>query len=150
MKLGPCINTADFVADITDVGDATGTWNGVSGTFTVQLASNEPCGGSSTGFQSSVLNLTINGSGTINVTFSGTGSAFSYSYVIASAFLNGPRILDYESPGGGDNSCSGGAMVEVFNDSPLYACQCSSLRLEMLYFDGPVGDWTGTFTVSVS
>jgi len=151
MKLGPCINTADFIADITDVGGATGTWNGASGTFTVQIAATADCGGSGDNYQLSAVSLTINGSGTIDLTFSGTGSNVDGTYVTAFAYLGTPlEVFEYESnPDGGINYCSGSTMIEVKNDFPITVC-CGTLQLVVYLLDGPAGDWTCTFNVSAS
>jgi len=152
MKLGPCIDTSWFTADIVDIGGAVGTWNANAGTFTVQLEDGVACGGAGADFQSSILSLIINGSGTVSVSIAGTGSEEQADQSLATATLDGVLKAKYEGPGGGIISCSGNPLVFVQNDSPFAACACSLLVLD--YTVGSpvqsIGNWTCTFTVTVS
>lgn len=153
MKLGPCINLEECTADIFDSGGAVGTWNAIAGTFTVQIQANSFgvfCGGTNNFRQISALFLTLNGSGTINVTVSGTGSNRNVQN-FADVFIDNDIVADYQSPGGGLTDCGGGPLYQVQNDLPKQACACSVLSLAWdTGNDTWNGDWTCTFTVTVS
>ncbi len=151
-KLGPCPDTSLFIADIIDFGGATGVWNGAAGTFTVQLAPGAACGGSGPASLPiySILNLILNGSGTVNVTVSGTGSDVFENFTNVSVFLDGTRKVEYEGPGGLVNTCAGGPLVEVNNDSPFAACACSNIRVDVFQYDVPFDNWVFTITISIT
>jgi hypothetical protein len=157
MKLGPCIDLEECTADIFDFGGAVGTWNAIAGTFTVQIEANSFgvfCGGTNNDRQLSFLFLTLNGSGTVSVSVTGTGSnnfTLRNKAIVALDDLVNNVLAEYSSPGGGLTDCGGGPLIEISRTDPFQACACSVLYL---YWDTNgaswSGDWTCTFTVTVS
>lgn len=154
MKLGPCLDTNTFVADIVDEGGATGVWDGTSGTFTVNIEAsyNDTCPGTSGTTQVSTLTLTINASGAIIITILGEGETFNEDFDVATAVLNGELIARSNSAGGGLTTCEPAPLVLRTNTTPVSFCQCPNAELVLKWDTVDQfwnGNWTCTFTVTV-
>jgi hypothetical protein len=154
-KFGPCLDTNEFIVDITEA-TAVGVWNPGAGTFTVTLGAEVVCGGTAGpgGGQFSFASIILNGSGRIMVTVSGTGGTNTTFQNTASVSLNNELKISYNSPGGGVNSCAGGALVESENSGHMDVCACSVITLfyddALDFFNtNVVGPWSCVFTITV-
>lgn len=155
-KLGACLDTTLFTADIVDAG-ATGVWDANAGTFTVTFIADVACGGAAPYFggQFSFLTLTLNNTGRVQVTVSGTGSTKTTFQNFAIVSLNGVVNTIYTSPGGGIDACAGGPLISQEDNGAMDVCSCNS-ELTLSYDDAldpfdadKTGAWTCIFTVTV-